>query len=119
MSVGSRGVGFRRRIDCGMVLISLICVATTAEAVDCYVARTGSDWDAGTDSEPFRTVAKGVGIAAPGDTIILKDGTYGNEGHISDGGGCWHGCASAVKINTAGTSSAWITIKAENKWGAI
>jgi len=76
-----------------------------------YVAATGSDTNAGTSHSPFCTLQKGVDIAIAGDTIIVKDGTYGPEG-ANNG-------SMPVNINKAGTSSAWITLKAEHKWGAV
>ncbi len=80
---------------------------------------SGSDSNAGSAGSPFRTIARGVSQAAPGDTVLLQDGTYGDEGHISDGTGCYYGCQSPVYINNAGYSSAWITVKAQNKGKAI
>jgi len=76
-----------------------------------YVATSGNDTNSGTSALPFRTLQKGVDIAVAGDTIIVKDGTYGAEGatHYS----------MPVNINKAGTSSAWITLKAQHKWKAI
>ena len=76
-----------------------------------YIATTGRDTNAGTFYSPFRTLQKGVDVAAAGDTIIVKDGTYGPEGADSN--------SMPVNINKAGTSSAWITLKAQHKWGAI
>ena len=84
-----------------------------------YVDPSGNDANSGSSAAPFRTVAKGVSVAAPGDTVILNNGTYGNEGHISDASGGMSGYASPVSINTAGTSSAWITVKAANPGQAI
>jgi hypothetical protein len=75
-----------------------------------YVATTGSDTNPGTLSQPFLSLQRGVNAAAAGDTIIVRDGTYG--------GGCSSTDSYAVSINKAGTSSAWITLKAENQWRA-
>lgn len=96
---------------------ALLC--SYASAATYYVSPSGSDSNPGSYSQPFRTVSKGAGIARPGDTIVLRDGTYGNEGNISDGTGGWYGYAAPVKIWTAGSSSAWITLKAEHKGKAI
>ncbi len=102
-----------------LTAIVLFILHAAAGAATYYVSPSGSDSNAGSQAAPFRTVAKGVNTANPGDTVILEDGTYGNEGHISDGTGCYYGCAAPVWITNAGTSSAWITLKAENKWGAV
>ena len=95
----------------------LISFCQSASAATYYVSPSGSDSNAGSSTQPFRTVAKGTGIAIAGDTVILKNGTYGNEGFISDGTG--DTASTPVSIYKAGTSSAWITVKAENKWGAV
>lgn len=76
-----------------------------------YVATTGADANPGTSASPFRTLQKGVDVTVAGDTIIVKDGTYGPEGANDS--------TMPVNINKAGTSSAWITLKAQHKWGAI
>ncbi|HLI86687.1 MAG TPA: right-handed parallel beta-helix repeat-containing protein [Bryobacteraceae bacterium] len=74
-----------------------------------YVSPSGADANPGTPDQPFRTVAQGVAVAAPGDTILLADGIYGAEGHTE----------FAVHIRSSGTPTAWITLKAQNKGGAI
>jgi Concanavalin A-like lectin/glucanases superfamily/Right handed beta helix region/Protein of unknown function (DUF1565) len=84
-----------------------------------YISPNGNDSAPGTSAQPFRTIARGVGQAVAGDTVIVGDGTYGNEGHISDGTGGWNGYASPVTISSAGTPTAWITLKAQNKGNAI
>jgi len=60
-----------------------------------------------------------VSVAGPGDTVILNNGTYGNEGHISDGSGCKYGCSPAVSISSSGAPGAYITLKAANSGQAI
>ena len=41
-----------------------------------YVATTGSDTNPGTASAPFRTIQKAASIMYPGDTCIIRGGTY-------------------------------------------
>jgi parallel beta-helix repeat protein len=41
-----------------------------------FVAPTGSDANPGTDALPFRTLARGVRVLTPGDTLYIKSGTY-------------------------------------------
>ena len=76
-----------------------------------YVGTTGTDANPGTYSLPFRTLQKGVDVAMAGDTIIVKDGTYGPDNAIDS--------TMPANINKAGTASNWITLKAQHKWGAI
>jgi|GEM_PF-980498 len=55
-----------------------------------YVATTGSDTNPGTETQPFRTLARGVSVLAPGDTLYVKSGTYAEslEDNIP-GGSSW------------------------------
>jgi hypothetical protein len=78
-----------------------------------YVATVGSDSNSGTASAPFRTIQKGVNVAQPGDTILVMNGLYEPTGCSSAESGF------AVTINKAGTSGARITLKSENKRGAV
>jgi hypothetical protein len=41
-----------------------------------YVATTGSDGDDGTLDAPFRTLNYAVGLLHPGDTLLVRGGTY-------------------------------------------
>jgi hypothetical protein len=104
-----------------LVRLCWLCVAwcAVATAADYYVSPSGNDANHGSESWPFRTIARGVLSAGPGDRIILEDGTYGNESNLSDGSGGYHGYATPVHISKSGTANAWITLKAANRWGAI
>jgi hypothetical protein len=91
------------------LVLGILIFAPTLSGATWYVAPSGSDTNPGTQQQPFRTVAAGVAAAGPGDTILLGDGVYGAEGHTG----------FPVTITTSGTPSAWITLKAQNKWGAV
>src|SRR3989338_14543 len=67
-----------------------------------YVATNGNDANSGTQSSPFLTIQKAAGIASPGDTIIVKPGTYTN----------------AITTNRGGTATSRIHFISEQKWGA-
>jgi hypothetical protein len=41
-----------------------------------YVAINGNDSNPGSEAQPFRTIAKGASLLAPGDTLLVKPGTY-------------------------------------------
>src|ERR1044072_6379646 len=73
-----------------------------------YVAASGSDINPGTESEPFRTIQRAADVANAGDLVIVGDGIYTDE----DGDG------AIVTLRRGGTSSALVTFKARNKWGA-
>ena len=50
-----------------------------ATAATYYVATTGSDANPGSQSQPFRTIDKGVSVLRAGDTLYLRGGTYTNQ----------------------------------------
>jgi hypothetical protein len=82
----------------------------TAPGTSYYVGPTGNDSNPGTLSQPFLTLQRGVNAAGPGDTIVVRDGTYR--------GGCNSTSSFAVSVDKAGAANAWITLKAENQWRA-
>jgi hypothetical protein len=102
---------FHRRSRRGLDLaLAVFLLPALSSAATYYLSPGGSDSNPGTYTQPFRTVAKGVQIANPGDTIVLQDGTYPDEGGNT---------GFLVWISKAGTASNWITMKAEHKGAAI
>jgi len=99
-----------QRIVCILVVIVLVGSAGPKEArAQCppthqtyYTATTpnASDTSPGTSSEPFRTISKGVSVLAPGDTLIVRSGTYAE---------------SLVNSIPSGTASAPVTLRAEGE----
>jgi parallel beta-helix repeat protein len=62
-------------------------------------ASSGNDSNLGkTEASPLKTISKATEKVAPGDTVLVKNGTY-NEPY-------------GVNMRTSGSSSAWITFKA-------
>lgn len=55
-------------------------VARQALATEYYVATTGSDSNPGTQAGPFATVDKAAATAGPGDTVLIRGGTYAPTG---------------------------------------
>ncbi|MEK7953233.1 right-handed parallel beta-helix repeat-containing protein [Luteolibacter soli] len=53
-----------------------LLLASAAHAATWYVAPDGDDKARGDKPHPFATVQKGQAAAAPGDTVILRGGTY-------------------------------------------
>lgn len=83
-----------------------------------YVATGGKDSGKGSRTAPFRTVMRGMQAASAGDTVIVGDGTYGHEGAVTRGDEN-HDNHSPVVLRKSGRPDAWITLRAETKWGAI
>jgi parallel beta-helix repeat protein len=73
-----------------------------AAAKTYYVAPTGKDTNPGTEALPFLTMQKAVNVMQPGDTTLVKNGTYSK---YADSG-------AFVRFTRSGTASAWITLKA-------
>jgi len=57
-------------------LSALVLCCASAVGATYYVAKTGSDANAGTFAEPFLTVGKGADVARAGDTVYVATGTY-------------------------------------------
>jgi parallel beta-helix repeat protein len=72
------------------VVVSGLVSATISHAATYYVATTGDDSNPGSESEPFRTINRGVLALQAGDTLYIRSGTY-NEALISNipGGTSW------------------------------
>ncbi|HLX62879.1 MAG TPA: PKD domain-containing protein [Planctomycetota bacterium] len=73
-------------------------VFSFAHARDYYVAPTGNDSNAGTQSAPWVSINKGVDLYVPGDTIYLRAGTYTPS--------------NSIYFYRAGSSTAPITFRA-------
>ena len=105
--------GSRRTVSLGTCIA--LAIAGAAQGATYYVSTAGNDLNSGAQSAPFRHVSKGASAAHAGDTVIVMDGTYDNEGKIADssGGG------SVVNVTNVGTAASPITIMAQNRGGAI
>jgi len=85
------------------VIILLFLASSVSRATTYYVAKNGSDSNPGTQGSPFLSIQHAANSVSAGDTVIVGDGTY----------------VETVFISRSGTSSARITFKSQNKWGAI
>ena len=98
---------FRFRIcrNCLAVICSFFLVmlfSSAAQAATYYVSPSGNDSSSGLLGAPFKTIQKAANIVNPGDTVIVKDGTY----------------TGGITQRRGGTATNWVTFKAENQWGA-
>src|ERR1700687_2415418 len=83
-----------------------------ASAATYYVATTGSDSNPGTLASPFRHLTTAAATATqPGDTVIVMDGTYDNEGIVAPN--------VVVILYYSGTAGNPITFRAQNRGKAI
>ncbi len=100
------------------LVFALVALPFAASANTYYVATNGLDSNPGTITYPLQNIQTAVNLAHPGDTVIVRNGTYysGSARTCGDTCGVYH---AAVSISKSGTPYAWITIKAENKWGAV
>jgi parallel beta-helix repeat protein len=74
-------------------------IAQAAGATYYVDASIGNDGNSGTtETSPLKTISKATEKVAPGDTVLVKNGTY-NEPY-------------GVNMQKSGTASAWITFKA-------
>jgi len=96
----------------------VLLLARLAGAAAYYVAPAGSDSNPGTLAAPFLTLQQGVNRAVAGDTVIVRDGTYGHVNSVTGGDSSGNEYAPVVLYNS-GTAGAWITIKAEHKGAAV
>ena len=90
-------------------ILFLFLVNGEALSATYYVSPSGNDANAGSTAAPFRTIQRAANIVNPGDVVIVRNGTYTDT----------DGSDSIVRTTRGGTSSAWVTFKAENKWGAV
>jgi hypothetical protein len=102
---------FRLTIGNPILICVFILLLFAAEVIGAtyYVAPNGKDSNRGTKSAPFRNIQKAASVVNPGDTVIVKDGTYTDNN--SDN---W-----VVRIKRSGTSSNPITFRAENRHKAV
>jgi hypothetical protein len=77
--------------------VAVVLPSNAAAATSLFVATNGSDSNPGTQAAPLKTVQKAVDRAQPGDTILLRGGTYAPSTNI--------------QILKNGTSSAPITMR--------
>ena len=76
--------------------------AQTTSIYHLYVSPSGSDYNTGTSSKPFKTITKAASVAKAGTTVHVAAGTY--YGNVSS--------------KTSGTSTNRIIFKSDTKWGA-
>ena len=89
-----------------LIVIALLCITSSAYAANRYVNPNGT---CGGNSPCYTTIQGCANAVLAGETCIVQDGTYTDT----------NGDGYIVSLNRGGTTGAWITFKAENKWGAV
>lgn len=85
----------RTRAVASLSLAALLFPAS-ARATTFYVAPFGADTSPGTIAQPWRTIGKAATTLAPGDTVLIRAGTY----------------AEQVQVTVSGTEGAEVTFAA-------
>jgi len=94
-----------------LTLVVLICASSQAAANTYYVATNGNNNNPGTTNAPWRTLQYAVDAIAPGDTILVKSGTYvgcriGKSGQAGAAKTLRADAGAMVLINAPGPSNA-------------
>jgi parallel beta-helix repeat protein len=61
------------------ILSSFAVVPNAAFATIFYVAINGNDLNPGTETKPWRTIQKAADTLMPGDTVLIRQGVYGEK----------------------------------------
>src|SRR5262245_20178135 len=69
-----------------LVLLGGALHPRAASAATYYVATSGNNSYAGTETQPFQTIRKGLSVLRGGDTLYVRGGTYK---HRDKTGGPW------------------------------
>jgi hypothetical protein len=95
-------------------------MSAIASAADYYVDPGGDDANPGSESQPWRTLAKAGQTAAAGDTVFIRSGTYaellvpGNSG--TDGNFITFTAAAGETVTIDGAD---VTMPYEPPWGGL
>lgn len=106
-----------------IILLVGVLTANVALAETRYVATTGNDAAAGTETAPWRTIQHAADVVAPGDTVIVHAGTYtgflvtrsGTEAapiaFVADGAVAIDGAATADRDAVHVEGASWVRIE--------
>ena len=64
-------------------VLAISALVFEANAANYYISPTGSDSNTGTIGSPWKTFSFAVPKLKPGDTLILRDGTYNDLQHAN------------------------------------
>ncbi|MBZ0294258.1 MAG: right-handed parallel beta-helix repeat-containing protein [Anaerolineae bacterium] len=75
-----------------LIIVVLLLISGSlayAQSNTYYVARNGRDSNPGTEAKPFRSIRHGMQMLQPGDTLLVKKGTYAEELRNIPSGDSW------------------------------
>src|SRR5688572_6191672 len=99
------------RIEVSVYRLALLILGLAlvgAQGADFYVSTQGSDSNAGTSAQPFRTITRAYSSSSSGTTIIVMPGVY------TDYQSGW-----GLHLNKNGTASSPITLRSQVRGGAV
>ncbi len=100
----NKTIWFLRGVKSLFFIVILLSISlSSAYGAVYYIAPDGSDKNNGSSDSPWATFAHAMTALTAGDTLIIKDGTY----------------KQSLNVTVSGTSSAYITIQAENEGSVI
>jgi len=86
-----------------LLIILIWLIGISVNATTYYVSTTGDNGNNGSTGSPWRTVNYGIQQLSAGDILLVRDGIYTEN----------------FECTRSGTAVNRITIKSENKWGAV
>lgn len=106
----------RRQFWRCLVFCLPLCFTSALVAATYYVSVDGRDGNRGSEQAPFRHLSRAASAARhPGDTVVVLDGTYDNEGVVTTP----ESVRSVVSLENSGTAGRPITFRALHRGRAI
>src|SRR5262245_53810061 len=81
--------GLRLVVSIGLAVVAVLIGFTRTASADgnvYFVSPTGSDDSFGNSDQPWRTIQKAANTLTPGDTVIVRAGTYSERVEINVNG---------------------------------
>lgn len=100
----------------GLIVVVLMLSPDVTHAALYYVATTGNDSNPGSQTQPFRTIRKGVSALSTGDTLEIKAGTYPETIHMTGGSPAGTSWANPATIKAAAGETVTIRPNRAGEW---
>lgn len=97
--------------------------AVKDSSITYYVDINGNDNNSGTESQPWRTIAKAASILEAGDTVLVKNGTYNEQVWVQNSGNAENWIVYAVypgdTVVIDGTGISMVINSNGDKWNGL